>query len=119
MKRLTEMNEAELKVVQKKINVDVENAIDKDIENLITSLESPLNFGKYKGKTLNQLIQVDPQYIVWMSENAKERLSLLPDDMRFLNITALQMRKLSAQMRKDEITIVLGKLNKQLKELQK
>ena len=32
----------------------------------------PLTFGKYKGKTPNQIAEVDPSYIVWMVEKTKK-----------------------------------------------
>ena len=30
---------------------------------------SPLVFGKYKGKTPNEVAEVDPSYVAWMYEN--------------------------------------------------
>lgn len=30
---------------------------------------SPLVFGKYNGKTPNEVAEIDPSYVVWMYEN--------------------------------------------------
>lgn len=32
---------------------------------------SPLVFGKYKGKTPEQVAEIDPSYVVWMYETVK------------------------------------------------
>ena len=31
--------------------------------------DQPLPFGKYKGKTPNEVLEIDPQYLVWFYEN--------------------------------------------------
>jgi len=36
-----------------------------DIDNL------PMGFGKYKGETPSNLLDIDPSYIVWMYENVQ------------------------------------------------
>ena len=35
------------------------------------SLETVLDFGKYKGKTLDEVADIDPSYICWLHENVK------------------------------------------------
>jgi len=35
------------------------------------SLETVLDFGKYKGKTLDEVGDIDPSYICWLHENIK------------------------------------------------
>ena len=32
---------------------------------------TPLAFGKYKGKTPEEVAELDPSYVVWMYENVK------------------------------------------------
>lgn len=44
----------------------------------ITSLDdefddTPLTFGKYRGKTPEEISDIDPGYIVWMAENIEEQ----------------------------------------------
>jgi uncharacterized protein (DUF3820 family) len=34
---------------------------------------TPLNFGKYKGKTPDEISEHDPSYIVWMYNNIKPK----------------------------------------------
>lgn len=36
------------------------------------SLETVLDFGKYKGKTLDEVADIDPSYICWLHENVKK-----------------------------------------------
>jgi len=36
---------------------------------MILSENSKLLFPKYKGKTVKEIVEIDPQYIVWLSEN--------------------------------------------------
>ena len=31
--------------------------------------DQPLPFGKYKGKTPNEVLEIDPQYLIWWYEN--------------------------------------------------
>ena len=38
---------------------------------LIKSLEYKLTFGKYKGKTLNNILSYDASYILWANKNVK------------------------------------------------
>jgi hypothetical protein len=33
--------------------------------------EDTITFGKYKGKTFNEISNIDPDYIVWLNENVK------------------------------------------------
>lgn len=37
----------------------------------IRGIKNPLNFGKYKGKTILQVIDENPAYIVWCIRNVK------------------------------------------------
>lgn len=30
---------------------------------------SPLDFGKYSGKTPNEISEIDPKYVIWMYQN--------------------------------------------------
>ena len=30
-----------------------------------------ITFGKYKGKTFNEISNIDPDYIIWLNENIK------------------------------------------------
>ena len=39
--------------------------------NNMKSLETVLDFGKYKGKTLEEVADIDPSYICWLHENVK------------------------------------------------
>lgn len=32
-----------------------------------------INFGKFKGKTIGEVIKIKPEYIDWLMKNAKER----------------------------------------------
>lgn len=36
--------------------------------------ETPLTFGKYKGKTPDEISDLDPSYIVWMYDTIKPHL---------------------------------------------
>jgi len=31
-----------------------------------------ITFGKYKGKTFNEISNIDPDYILWLDENVKD-----------------------------------------------
>jgi hypothetical protein len=33
--------------------------------------EDTITFGKHKGKTFNEISNIDPDYIVWLNENVK------------------------------------------------
>ena len=35
----------------------------------MTKIEDIINFGKYKGKTFNEISDIEPSYILWLSEN--------------------------------------------------
>lgn len=35
--------------------------------------KTPLNFGKHRGKTPDEISEIDPSYIVWMYERIKNR----------------------------------------------
>ena len=34
---------------------------------------TPLSFGKYKGKTPEEIAEIDGSYVVWMFENVKQQ----------------------------------------------
>jgi len=34
--------------------------------------EDTLTFGKYKGKTFDEIADIDPDYILWLDENVKD-----------------------------------------------
>ena len=38
-------------------------------QNVILTLENKLNFGKHKGKTIDEILHEDPTYIRWCLEN--------------------------------------------------
>ena len=35
--------------------------------------KTPLTFGKYRGKTPDEISEIDPSYIVWMCKSIKDR----------------------------------------------
>jgi len=37
----------------------------------ITDLKSKITFGKYSGKTFEEISDIDPEYILWLDKNAK------------------------------------------------
>jgi uncharacterized protein (DUF3820 family) len=36
---------------------------------------SLLNFGKHKGKRVHQIIEEDPEYLIWLSKNSTNKLN--------------------------------------------
>ena len=34
--------------------------------------EDTITFGKYKGKTFDEIADIDPDYILWLDENVKD-----------------------------------------------
>jgi hypothetical protein len=36
--------------------------------------DKPLDFGKYKGKTPNEIADHDPQYLIWAFDNTKRKV---------------------------------------------
>ena len=34
--------------------------------------EDTITFGKYKGKTFDEIANIDPDYILWLDENVKD-----------------------------------------------
>lgn len=44
--------------------------------------DKPLTFGKYKGKTPNELLEEDPGYLVWMMNNFENGVPFTPVVMR-------------------------------------
>jgi hypothetical protein len=34
--------------------------------------EDTITFGKYKGKTFNEIADIDPDYILWIDKNVKD-----------------------------------------------
>ena len=34
--------------------------------------EDAITFGKYKGKTFDEIADIDPDYILWLDENVKD-----------------------------------------------
>ena len=42
-------------------------------ENDLKLDKTPLNFGKHRGKTPDEISEIDPSYIVWMYEKIKNR----------------------------------------------
>lgn len=37
-------------------------------------LKDKLTFGKYKGKTIQDILYDDPQYLVWLHQNTEHKL---------------------------------------------
>jgi hypothetical protein len=37
----------------------------------MTKIEDTINFGKYKGKTFDEISDIEPSYILWLSENVE------------------------------------------------
>jgi len=37
----------------------------------IIDLKSKITFGKYSGKTFDEISDIDPEYILWLDENVK------------------------------------------------
>jgi hypothetical protein len=37
----------------------------------MNKLEEIISFGKYKGKTFDEIADIDPDYILWFDENVK------------------------------------------------
>ena len=114
MKKLTEMTAIELQVVEKHLKKQVnENAIQEDLDKMITGLDHKLGFGKYSDRTLREITQIDPQYIVWLVDKTSDRMSLLDDDMRVINTIIHNMRLKSLVQRKNEIMAEIKLLDKQ------
>lgn len=42
--------------------------------NLFNPDDEPLTFGKYKGKTPNEVAGIDPSYLVWLVQNVDDGL---------------------------------------------
>ena len=43
---------------------------EKDIR--ILKPEDQLEFGKYKGKTIQEVYSIDPNYLMWLNENSED-----------------------------------------------
>jgi hypothetical protein len=113
MKKLTEMSAMELNVVEKQIRKNGhENAIEADLDKMITSLDHKLGFGKYSDRTLREIITTDPQYVVWLIDKTSDKMSLLDDDMRVVNTVIHNMRMKSLVQRKNEILEEIKALDK-------
>lgn len=37
----------------------------------VIDLKSKITFGKYSGKTFDEISDIDPEYILWLDENVK------------------------------------------------
>ena len=66
------------------------NPIEKMIELTQTPVfySRPLKFGKYKGKTLTEIVEMDKGYLSWMLANMES----LDEDMRYSIQTVLEQR---------------------------
>ena len=80
-----------LKKVGKK-NAEKYKLTIKKEELLNTS--SLLNFGKHKGKRVHQIIEEDPKYLIWLSENSANKLN--EDVKKIIEIKLTQTKKLKA-----------------------
>jgi hypothetical protein len=41
----------------------------------LTEFSQKIDFGKYKGMTVEEVIDIDPGYILWMSDNKRAKIS--------------------------------------------
>jgi hypothetical protein len=55
---------------------------------------SLLNFGKHKGKRVHQIIEEDPEYLIWLSKNSTNKLN--EDVKKIIEIKLTQTKKLKA-----------------------
>ena len=44
-------------------------------------VEDVLDFGKYRGKTLTEVIKLDPDYILWLLDREAIDITLIADDL--------------------------------------
>ena len=45
---------------------------ETNMNDILKELKVVLDFGKYKGKTLDEVGDIDPSYICWLKENVKD-----------------------------------------------
>lgn len=50
-------------------NQDLRDYLNSKFKDTDTSYQ--INFGKYKGKTINQIIKLDKQYLEWLLKNSQ------------------------------------------------
>lgn len=50
--------------------IDVDKVLEYHMENRLTlAPDDVMNFGKYKGKSISEVYKIDPQYLIWLSQN--------------------------------------------------
>ena len=50
----------------------------------IYSLSDILKFGKHKGKTLKNVIDIEPKYVEWLKNNAKDNFKMDNESKNYL-----------------------------------
>ena len=63
-----------------KIKIDIQNLSRRHLDIIMT-----LEFGKYRGKTLLELSDLDPSYLIWLAENS---IVKVPSDLLNIAINA-------------------------------
>lgn len=53
-------------------NIDLDD-VEYDEDSLAEALEVEVTFGKYKDFTMEEILDEDPDYLTWLSENAREK----------------------------------------------
>ena len=111
---LTEMSSKQLAIVESQIGIDTRRAVDKELDKCVTSLGAPLQFGKHKEKSLNQVIQLEPTYVEWLLRETPQYIHLNKKDMKILK-NVVKVQKL--QRTQDAISELKDKEKKLIKEI--
>jgi hypothetical protein len=56
--------------------------------------EDKITFGKYNGKTFDEIADIDPDYIIWLNENVKT--VKLPQE--FVNAVEMDVRERDSEL---------------------
>lgn len=70
------------------------NTIPK-AKRLKVNREDKITFGKYKGKTFNEIAYIDPDYISWIDENVKT----IEIDKDFVTAVRIYIRERDSELR--------------------
>lgn len=55
---------------QKPINIDRDNVNKTPTKMIkIENYDFRLNFGKYEGKTIGEIVEINPSYLIWLNDN--------------------------------------------------
>lgn len=60
------------------MSVDAQELI-RDAKGNNMNIQDVMTFGKYKGKTIEYIINFDPQYIIWLQRNSIREISFNGD----------------------------------------